>query len=164
MTQYTKYTFFYSSKNPFSNHYICKFKDDFGIEYSSLEQWMMAEKARVFEDYESQLKIMETDNPNEQKDLGRKVKNFNAAEWEAVAQDIVYEGLKLKFTQNPDLLKFMNETHGTLLVEAALDDKIWGIGMAENDPAIKDPANWKGKNLLGQLLTKLRDNLSQSIS
>ena len=35
-------------------------------------------------------------------------------------------------------------------------DKIWGIGMEENDPGIEDPANWKGLNLLGHAIMTVR--------
>ena len=42
---------------------------------------------------------------------------------------------------------------GSLLVEAAGNDRIWGVGMRKDDPAIKQRANWKGLNLLGYILT-----------
>lgn len=45
------------------------------------------------------------------------------------------------------------EQRGNLLVEAAANDRIWGVGMKKDNPAIKKRANWKGLNLLGYVLT-----------
>lgn len=45
------------------------------------------------------------------------------------------------------------------MVEASPLDKIWGVGLAEDDPKIKHRQNWKGKNLLGEILTRIRDEL-----
>jgi predicted NAD-dependent protein-ADP-ribosyltransferase YbiA (DUF1768 family) len=38
-------------------------------------------------------------------------------------------------------------------------DKIWGIGMGEEDPGIEDPSNWKGLNLLGQAITLVKQQI-----
>lgn len=45
------------------------------------------------------------------------------------------------------------------LVEASPYDGIWGIKMGVDDPEIRNPKAWKGENLLGEILTKLRDSL-----
>jgi len=37
------------------------------------------------------------------------------------------------------------------------NDKIWGIGLAEDDPRAKDKRTWQGTNWLGQVLTKVRE-------
>ena len=38
-------------------------------------------------------------------------------------------------------------------------DTIWGIGMEASDPNSTSPAKWKGKNLLGKALMRVRDAL-----
>jgi ribA/ribD-fused uncharacterized protein len=123
---------------------------------------MMAEKAKLFGDEETREEILFSKDPGKQKELGRKVKNFNSDVWTENAKKIVYNGCHLKFTQNPKLLKTLLDTEGTLLVEASPYDKIWGIGLGEDDPKIHDPKNWRGTNWLGEVLTDLRDNLLKS--
>lgn len=162
MKQYTKYTFFYKTRHPFSNWHPCSFEDEEGNEYNCSEQWMMAEKAKLFGDEETREEILFSKDPGKQKELGRKVKNFNSDVWTENAKKIVYNGCHLKFTQNPKLLKTLLDTEGTLLVEASPYDKIWGIGLGEDDPKIHDPKNWRGTNWLGEVLTDLRDNLLKS--
>lgn len=153
------YTFFYGQKQCFSNWHMRSFKDTNGVEYNCSEQWMMAMKATLFNDEETLVQIMAEKDPGKQKILGRAVKNFNKELWDFVARELVYQGLLLKFTQNEDHLQELLATKGTTLVEAAKDDTIWGIGMAENQKGVEDPANWRGKNWLGEVLTKLRDDL-----
>ena len=38
-------------------------------------------------------------------------------------------------------------------------DRIWGIGLAEDDPRAWNKKSWMGKNLLGEVLTRVRDKL-----
>lgn len=159
MKQYTKFTFFYRMKHPFSNWHRCKFVDSEGTEYNCSEQYMMAEKARLFGDEETREKILASRDPKEQKELGRQAKNFDPVKWGTECKNIVYKGCYLKFTQNPKLLDALTDTRGTLIVEASPYDKIWGIGLGEDDPRINDPKNWRGTNWLGQVLTQLRDDI-----
>lgn len=151
-----KFTFFWNG--PFSQWHLCKFVVD-GIEYNCAEQFMMAEKARLFNDEETEKQIMETKSPREQKKLGRKVKNFDVDKWNESAKKIVYTGNKAKFTQNDYLKQKLLETRGTTLVEASPYDKIWGISLPEDDPRALNRETWKGTNWLGEVLTQLRDDL-----
>lgn len=153
-----KFTFFWNG--PFSQWHNSTFK--VGSEtYNCAEQFMMVSKARAFDDLSVANRIMESKSPKEQKALGRIVKDFNDEEWDLVSWDVVYEGNYHKFTQNPDLLKLLMATEGTTLVEASPFDKIWGIGLAEDDPRALNKKTWLGKNRLGYILTELRDNLKK---
>jgi ribA/ribD-fused uncharacterized protein len=77
---------------------------------------------------------------------------------ELVKKNIVYKGNQLKFDQNEKLKKILLQTKG-LLVEASPYDTIWGIGLAEDHPDATNINKWRGQNLLGYILTNLRDNL-----
>ena len=151
-----KYVLFWK-KTCFSQWHPCKFVID-GIEYNCAEQYMMAEKARLFKDSETESKIMEADHPRKQKELGRLVSNFNKELWDARAREIVYEGNKAKFSQNLSFKEELMKTGTLTLVEASGFDQIWGIGLFEEDDRCLDQSTWQGLNWLGEVLTKVRDD------
>lgn len=91
--------------------------------------------------------------------MGREVSNFNADIWSSVAFDIVFRGNIEKFSQNPQLLERIAKSKGTLLVEAAPNDEIWGIGLEASDPKAMDKTQWQGQNMLGIIVTRVRDIL-----
>lgn len=68
-----------------------------GITFSSMEQYMMYQKAVCFKDEELAEKILATTDVAVIKALGRKVKGYNDGYWNGVRQLLVYEGLKEKF-------------------------------------------------------------------
>jgi len=128
-------------------------------EYNTAEKFMMHQKALFFGDEETASQIMRTDRPDEQKALGRQVKNFNSDRWQKVCLGIVYKGNYAKFTQNEDFKKELMETGDRIIVEASPYDQIWGIGMGENEHGIEDPKNWKGQNLLRWVIMMVRQHL-----
>jgi ribA/ribD-fused uncharacterized protein len=159
MTNYTTEKFTYFWNGPFSQWYPANFTIDKVWDMNCAEQWMMYWKAIVFRDLPTAQSILNTKNPKEQKALGRAVKNFDPVRWNQDKRVAVYRGNYAKFTQNPHLLKALMETKGTTLVEASPYDTIWGIGLAETDPRAKSRATWRGQNLLGEILTQLREDL-----
>lgn len=133
-----------------------------GITYCCAEQYMMAEKARLFGDESVRKEILQCTDAKEMKALGRKVQNFDAALWEAHCQRIVREGNLAKFRQNPSLKVFLLSSKELVLVEASPYDRVWGIGMAEDDIDARDPMKWKGTNYLGFALMWVRQQLQLS--
>jgi len=154
-----EFTFFW--KGLLSQWSHSPFKDKFGVLYSNAEQYMMAQKAKLFKDTESYEKILKAETPSEQKALGRLVKNFNDKIWLSYSTMIVYEGNILKFKQNKIHYDVLMSTKNTILVEASPFDPIWGIKLTENDPRSKDMRTWLGQNRLGFILTKVRDDLRE---
>jgi len=153
------FTFFFTAASPFSQWHPCTFVVD-GRTFNCAEQFMMHGKAQLFGDAEIAAKMLETADPKQHKALGRKVKSFDDARWRDARIAIVKAGNRAKFTQNAELLAQLMATRGTTLVEASPYDKIWGIGLAATDPRAQDRATWRGQNLLGQILTELRDELA----
>lgn len=158
-----KYVLFWK-QTCFSQWCPCKFTVD-GIEYNCAEQYMMAEKARLFGDSKMEAKIMEAGHPRRQKELGRLVSNFNEELWNSRAKEIVYKGNKAKFSQNPLFKQELMKTETLALVEASGFDQIWGIGLFEEDDRCLDQSTWQGLNWLGEVLTKVRDDFrSEDVS
>ncbi len=152
------YHFFWENSSPFSQWHKCSFSA-LGLTFNSAEQYMMFQKALLFDDKETAEKILNTRDVRKQKELGRQVKGFDDEIWKTNCLRIVYEANKYKFTQNEDLLLKLLSTQGQLLVEASPYDTIWGIGLSADDPRAQDKAQWLGTNWLGYVLTQLRDDI-----
>jgi ribA/ribD-fused uncharacterized protein len=145
-------------KSCFSQWYPAPFLVD-GVRYLTAEHWMMAGKARLFGDEATLAKILSLDHPGAAKSLGRQVQGFEQAKWMAVARRIVTEGNIAKFGQNQALGDFLLDTGDQVLVEASPHDRIWGIGLAADDPLAQHPDTWQGENLLGFALMDAREAL-----
>ena len=153
-----EFTYFWGSESPFSQWHKSIFTLD-GITFNCAEQYMMYQKAVVFDDQNMATKILHTKDPGMQKKLGRQVQNFDVEVWNEKCRDIVKKGNKAKFSQNPELKKKLLATGDTVLVEASPNDRIWGIGLSEHDPRAKDKSNWQGTNWLGYALTEVKNEL-----
>jgi ribA/ribD-fused uncharacterized protein len=158
MRRTERYTFFFRPEAPFSQWHPSRFELD-GHAFDCAEQYMMYGKAILFGDAEIAAEILAATSPKAQKALGRKVRNFDDVIWKARREQIVAQGSRAKFTQNAPLRQALLETAGTELVEASPYDRIWGIGLGATDPRAEDPSQWRGQNLLGKILTRLRDEL-----
>lgn len=141
-----------------SQWWMCRFTVA-GIKYTCAEQYMMAEKARLFGDEAMLSAILAAKHPKEMKAYGRAVQRFDPEVWERRCSDIVCRGSVEKFRQNPELLAYLLGTGGRVLVEASPRDRIWGIGMGKTNPDAGNPMKWRGRNLLGFALTRARDQL-----
>ncbi|ELP68327.1 hypothetical protein STRTUCAR8_07914 [Streptomyces turgidiscabies Car8] len=130
-----------------------------GVEYATAEHWMMAAKARLFEDTEAEHRAVTASNPALAKKAGRLVRGFDEAVWERERFGIVVEGSVHKFAAHSDLREFLLGTGRRVLVEASPVDRVWGIGLAADDEAAMDPARWRGPNLLGFALMAARERL-----
>jgi ribA/ribD-fused uncharacterized protein len=131
--------------------------------YKTAEHWMMWHKAIMFNDYQIAQAILEAETPQEVKKLGRQVHGFTQEDWDMECFGIVVSGNRLKFSQNEKARNHLLSTGTTILVEASLYDKIWGIGMAQDDYRATNPAMWPGKNLLGLALMTVRNKLRETL-
>lgn len=93
------------------------------------------------------------------KRLGREVRNYDDLKWIEYRVPYVARGNFEKFHQNQDLRDILLGTGKTRLTECNPYDKIWSCGVREEDPRAKDPAQWPGLDLLGEIVTDLRSKL-----
>ena len=129
------------------------------VTYASAEHWMMAGKARLFADEDAEIRAVEAGSPAEAKKVGRLVRGFDESVWVRERFGLVVEGSVHKFGQDAALREYLLSTGERVLVEASPVDRIWGIGLAWDDPAVTDPARWAGLNLLGFALMEARARL-----
>jgi len=136
-----------------------KVTDNTEKQFVNNEQWIMYNKALLFKDMEVAHELLQTVDPKKIKQLGRKVKHFNEQIWDQYKEQIVFQGCVYKFTQNPTLKEKLSDTKGKTLVEASPYDRIWGIGLAASDIRAQNRSTWLGLNLLGKILTQVRDQI-----
>ena len=87
-------------------------------------------------------------NPTSAKHAGRRVSL--RADWEEVKADLMYQICRAKFSQHPDLAQKLLATGDEMLIEGNnWGDRTWGM------------VNGKGKNLLGQILMRIRNELAE---
>lgn len=128
-------------------------------EFFCTEQAFMWAKAKFFKDEETAKKILaEEVEPIVCKSLGRQVKNYDDAAWEKVRYEMMLKPNIERFWQDQVLQKKIIDPKfdGLTFVEASPWDKIWGIGLKQSDPGCEDKSKWKGRNLLGKVITEAR--------
>lgn len=166
-----EFELFYTKTSPFSQFYPVRFVKQYAnsdgsvrnVTFISAEQAMMFGKAILFADHHYAQEILKAKTPSAAKKFGRLVRGFDPKVWDENKVKIVYDNNYAKFTQNPHLLNILLATGDKTLVEASPVDRIWGVGLASTNPLILNRANWRGQNLLGQILTQLRDNLKINV-
>lgn len=152
-----KYKFFF--KSFLSNFCRTRFIDENQLEFFCTEQKFMYDKAILFKDYEIAKKILSSTDPWECKNLGREVRNFDQEVWDSHKYQIMYNANLLKYTQSDELRSKLLKYKGYELVEASPYDRVWRIGFSVEDAPNSDPKDW-GENLLGKILTRLCNQLS----
>jgi ribA/ribD-fused uncharacterized protein len=164
-----KYVFFWghqdkkgkTTKSCFSQWHDSPFEES-GIKYLTAEHYMMHAKANLFNDLSAAAKALAAKTPGEAKAIGREIQAFDEKKWLKHRFEIVVKANLAKFSHNTEQGKFLISTGDRVLVEASPIDKIWGIGLAKDNPSIEQPCDWKGLNLLGYALMEVREKLTES--
>ncbi|MDE7046125.1 MAG: NADAR family protein [Acetatifactor sp.] len=144
-----------------SNWYLSDFEIG-GVKYSSMEQYMMYQKAVLFHDEASAQEIRAISDVGKIKALGRGVKGYDDLTWNGMRQVIVYKCLLEKFLRNETLKTGLLATGQNILAECAVQDRIWGIGLSMKDERRFDMREWQGQNLLGFALMCVRTELERN--
>ena len=139
------------------------------VTYECSEQYMMASKAKLFNDNLHCRLILENGhNPQQCQRYGRSVQGFNEQTWIENREKIVYKGNYGKFSQNKQLRDVMftisvidddNHVKFRTFVECSPYDRIWGIGLNIDNILCNNNSKWRGTNLLGKAITRVRDEL-----
>ena len=154
------YAYFYQGV-PFSNWWTSPSIEFDKHAFSSSESLFMYLKAKHFGDKELAEKIAKS-KYNQAKKLGREVRGFRYSEWCAVRENAMYTALEQKLKYDTEFREaLLSDIYkGKTFVEAAKNDTEWGIGADSSDAVLKEGVTaWRGTNLLGKTLTRLRDNM-----
>lgn len=147
-------------RGPFSN-FVTTDITYRGYSFQTTEQAFMYAKAVEFNDEETALKLLDPFlEPWDAKKLGREVKNYNEQVWSKVRYTRMLEVNREKY-KNSSYANLLLATRDKILVECNPRDTIWGIGLAEDDSRCFNKEQWKGQNLLGEVLMQIRKELQE---
>lgn len=138
-------------------------------------------KAVVFGDHAAAREIMRCRDPKAMKRIGSRVRGFNQRQWYPISiqvglhifllpyynppntlrLQVMMVASRQKYLQNPRLRAELYSTAGSLLVEAAPFDKRWGSGVGMESEAVRRRSRWPGQNILGRMLTLVRDRMME---
>ena len=110
-------------------------------------------QAQKFVGTEREEEIRQAKSPMIAARMGRSRKHPLRKDWEAVKDALMLEAVLAKFTQHDDLREILLGTGQARLVEHTDNDSYWADG-----------GDGSGKNMLGIVLMKVRDQLRQSLS
>ena len=79
--------------------------------------------------------------------------------WDREKQNVVLFGNYAKSTHNPAVNHHLLSTGNIRLAEASPLDTVWGIGLRADDARAKGPRQWRGKILLGEALSAVREEI-----
>jgi ribA/ribD-fused uncharacterized protein len=105
-----------------------------GVIYPTAEHWMMAGKARLFDDEPGLAAVLAGTSPRDAKAASRAVRGYCEQAWAVARFDLIVAGNLAKFRQNPELAAFLSATDRKVLVEASPRDRVWGIGIGAGHP------------------------------
>ena len=151
----------YFLRGVFSNFQTCNITHK-GLIFPTTEHAFMWEKAQHFGDTQAAQEILNTKTPADAKAIGRRVKNFNVAEWSKVSEQYMFDVNLAKYQQNPHLAKYLLSTGDKTLTETNGKDKLWGIGLYASDDRVLDESKWRGENRLGKVLMRVRQTLREN--
>jgi ribA/ribD-fused uncharacterized protein len=141
----------------FSNWLLANFEEN-GVKFTSTEQYIMYHKALLMGEKNVAANILCTEDPAKIKQHGRSIKNYDDELWSKRRYEVGLQGNRLKFAADSELAEKLLSTGNAIIAEAASYDPIWGIGMSEKDPNVRDQTKW-GQNLLGKVLMQVREEL-----
>ncbi len=139
--------YFYSTKDEygaFSNFSRHPFEAN-GLLWPTSEHYFQAHK---FEDKEYQEKIRTTPSAMIAARLGRSRKVPIRKDWEEVKDEVMFRAVLAKFQSHADLKELLLSTGEEEIIEKTTKDYYWGCG-----------TEGTGKNMLGKILMRVRDEL-----
>lgn len=147
--------------SPDEASYFCPIEER-EVSFMTSEHALMFGKACLMGDVKIAEKLKTCKTPKYAKTLGRKVSPWDEELWIEQREKIMYRVLFSKFSMNDNIKALLLNTGNKVLIEASPYDKIWGIGLKASDSGCGDVDEWKGLNILGRVLMKVREDLANT--
>ena len=151
-------TCFFTGASPLSNFHVVEGGITIdGGQYDTIERYFQMRKATFAEKTDAVAKIKSAKTAAECKRIGDSL-TVNNDHWFPEAKKAMHKACMAKFSQYPDLKKFLLETGNTTLAESG-PNKIWGIGLHIDHPDAFVKNKWQGANTLGVILMDVRQKI-----
>ena len=152
-------TIFSGELCPLSNLYPCEITID-NKTYASTEHYYQSKKCESMGKADVAKTILRTPTPRQAMFMGKETQP--PIDWYySKGKEIMAEALRAKF-ENETLRDYLLSTIGIL--GEATRGKIWGIGYNIHESSAAHLNEWSGSNLMGDLLTTLRDEIASSLN
>ena len=96
--------------------------------------------------------IRTTQSPMDAAKMGRDRTKRLREDWENIKDDVMYRVVLAKFSQHPGIRSELLSTGDASLVEHTKNDSYWGDG-----------GDGSGRNMLGQILMRVREEIARSL-
>ena len=149
--------------SPYSNFFTREslFTAEDGNKYSCTEQFYQYTRAIHSGNKTAAMEILSETDPVVMKHIGDAFRGNQ--DWDKIAHEVMQRGVGSKFTQNSDLATMLKSTGTKTFLECNRYDPFWGTGSSLADTASQaDPMKIKGKNIMGKILSDVRDQITNS--
>jgi ribA/ribD-fused uncharacterized protein len=120
-----------------------------GKTWPTSEHYFQAQKFAGTSDEEE---IRKAGSPMIAARMGRSRERPLRSDWESVKDDLMYEAVRTKFTQHAELREILLATGDATIVEHTENDRYWGDG-----------GDGSGRNMLGRILMRVRQEIRTAI-
>ena len=121
--------------------------------FPSAEHAIQYQKADLFDDDFTKDKILHSDSPYQAKKFGSRVRNFDRNKWEDNLEQIGYNAIFAKFSQN-ELLKRLLKATGELTIAEASREQPWGTGVPLRNKQAATKENWSREGVMSKILQR----------
>ncbi len=147
---------FNGEKNVLSNFYGHTLQDE-GKSFKNSEQIYQWRKAVCHGMDDTAIKILEAEKPWDAKRLGEKIKS--SPQWEESKVNVMRMALQVKLENCAEFKTKLLDSGTKILVECT-QNRFWGSGLTREETLKTSPSDWPGRNMMGELLTEIRVNIS----
>lgn len=148
--------------NYLSNSYCCEFYEECR-EFITIDHYMAFHKAQLAGDDRMADLILETESVDTVKYFSQCIIKHDEIKWQRFRYSVLWDGLLLKFTQNPHLKYRLLLTGREKLIHTNKEDSSFGT-WTNAHIKLDNQHYWRGCNILSNALMDIREAIMHNIS